>query len=150
VWGIFISWGLWFAGGAKMSRLHKYVLSLISGVFFGWLTLYIYMGYFIAWFGDPWALPLTVVIIATTIIMLELTSWFEVGYAQFFAYAGYFAYVFGGFGGEAGIFTQGIYFSVILMVGLGFGIATTFLKTKILNVERVPFDQRQTIYDKEN
>ena len=147
-WVLFISWGGWFSVGAKFSRLPKYVAALTGGVVFGWLTL-IVNGYLTAALGPVWGLPATVFLAATSIVLLELTSFLELAFIYFLSYAGYFAYVFGGFSGTSDILQNAVYFWVLLLVGVGFGIANVVLKNKILNIERVPWDQRNTAYDKE-
>ncbi len=148
-WVLFISWGGWFSVGGKLPRLPKYIIALTGGVVFGWLTL-IVNGYLTAVFGDVWGLPATVFLAATSIVLLELTSLFELAFVYFFAYAGYFAYVFGGFGGQGvSILQNAVYFWVLLMIGVGFAIVNVWLKKAILKMERVPFDQRNTVYDKE-
>lgn len=153
VWVLFISWALWFAMGAKYSRLAKGILSVVGGVVFGWLTLLLNTEVFTPLFGEAagmWALPVTVFFAASSIVLLELTNLFEVGFAYFFGYAGYFAYIFGGFAPEGTSNLMAVaYFSVLLIVGFAFGIATTFLKNKILNAEGVPFNLQKTIFDKE-
>jgi len=100
LWVPFISWPLYFIAGAKPSRLHKEVIGLIGGVIFAYLTLVVVVP-FTGIFGGVLGLPLTVFLVALIIVMLELTDWFELAPAYFFSFAGYFAYVFGGFGGQA-------------------------------------------------
>lgn len=151
VWLVFISWALWFAMGARFDRLVKGVLSTIGGVIFGWLTLLVMSEVFTPLLGDAagmWALPLTVFFAATSIVLLELTDLLEVGFAYFFGYAAYFAYVFG-FAGETSWLVSIAHVSVMLLVGFGFGIATSTLKEKILDAEHVPFHLRKTIFDKD-
>jgi len=168
VWVLFISWGFWFAGGAKWKRLPKYIIALGGGVVFGILTLVIW-GYVSAFLESiavgssaiaGLSLGITVFLAATTIVTLELTNWFEMAFGYFFAYAGYFAYVLGNAGGvsifnESGavitdaVVTNAGYYFILLMVGLGFAIINQVLKDMIFKIERVPFDQRNTIFDKE-
>lgn len=151
VWVVFISWALWFAMGARFDRLAKGFLSSIGGVIFGCLTLVLMANVFSPLLGEAagmWALPITVFFVATAIVLLELTNLFEVGFAYFFGFAGYFAYFFG-FAGGASQLTAVVHVSVLLMVGFGFGILSSFLKNKILDVEAVPFHLRKTIFDKE-
>ena len=148
VWLIFISWALYFMAGAKVSRIHKYAIGLTGGLVFGWLTLAI-MPFFSSIFGATWGLPMTVLVVATTIVLLELTDWFELAPAYFFSFAAYFAFVFGGFGGDASNLTAGIYAWVMLMVGLGVGFITSTLRTSIFNIEKVPLEWRDTVYDSE-
>lgn len=148
-WVLFISWGGWFSVGAKLPRLPKYLIALTGGVVFGWLTLII-NGYLSAVLGGVWGLPVTVFLVATSIVLLELTSLFELAFVYFLAYAGYFAYVFGGFGGQGvSILQNAVYFWILLLVGVGFAIVNVWLKNKIFKIERVPFGERNTIFDKE-
>ncbi len=151
VWVVFISWALWFAMGARYDRLTKGVASSIGGVVFGWLTLIVNTSVFTPLFGDAagmWALPVTVFCAATAIVLLELTDILEVGFAYFFGYAAYFAYVFG-FAGDTPLLTSAIHVSILLVVGFVFGIVSSSLKNKILDAENVPFNLRKTIFDKE-
>lgn len=152
VWVLFISWACWFAVGAKMSRFLKYILSLTGGVIFGWLTLYINTTIVAPLLGDAaamWALPITVFLVATSIVLLELTEKFEIGYAYFFAFAGYFAFLFGGFGGASATPISGaVAFWILLMLGAGFAIVSSVLREKILDLMKVPADQRKTIFDR--
>lgn len=150
VWVIFISWGLYFMAGAKVSRIHKYIFGLTGGVIFGWLTI-IVSGILTDILGASLGLPATVFIAAFLILLLELTDWFELAPAYFFAYATYFAFVFGQFAGDpsASDFTQAIYVWILLMVGILAGFITATLKTKIFNYEGVPFEFRNTVFDKE-
>jgi len=151
VWVLFVSWALWFAMGARFDRLTKGVLSTIGGVVFGWLTLIVNVSVFTPLFGDAagtWALPATVFCAATTIVLLELTDHLEVGFAYFFGYATYFAYVFG-FAGETSLAMSVVHVSVLLVIGFAFGIASSTIKNKILDAENVPFHLRKTIFDKE-
>lgn len=151
VWALFISWALYFAGGAKLARAHKYAIGLIGGVVLGWVTLYL-AGIFQGIVGATWNLPLGVFFVATTIVLLELTDWFEYAPAYFFGYAGYFAYVF-----NAGLigsvpynsFSHVINFSVLMLIGLVIGYVTYALREMILEGEGVPADQQQTVFDKE-
>lgn len=148
-WAIFITWGAWFSIGAKTHRLKKFVASITGGVVFGWLTLVI-APIFSQIFGSTFGLPLTVVVVATTIVLLELTDLFEIAFVYFFVYAGYFAYFFGGFAGkDADALQAAVYYWILSLLGVVFGLITVVLKDKIFSVERVPFDQRSTIFDKE-
>lgn len=150
VWVIFISWGMYFMAGAKVSRIHKYIFGLTGGVVLGWLTLLL-MGFMSGIVGDSFGLSATVFCAAFLILLLELTDWFELAPAYFFAYATYFAFVFGGFAGDAAAsnLTQGIYVWVLLMIGIAVGFITATLKTKIFNYEQVPLHLRNTVFDKE-
>lgn len=152
VWVLFISWAVWFATGARLSRLHKCIFSLSGGVVFGWLTLFVnssVIAPLLGNFAGLWALPVTVFFVAVAIVLLELTDWFEIGYAYFFAFASYFAFLFGGFVAGVSPFTSAFYFWILLMAGLGLGILSSTLKNKLFIIERVPLDQRNTIFDKE-
>ncbi|MBI1957139.1 MAG: DUF1097 domain-containing protein [Candidatus Niyogibacteria bacterium] len=149
VWVVFISWGLYFAGGAKLSRFHKYFFGLTGGIVLGWLTLLVY-GWIKAYLGDPLALPVTVFLAATSIVLLELTDWFEYAPAYFLSYAGYFAFVFGNFAPGATPEMATIYFWVLILIGLAFGFVSASVKEKMFDWMGVPKSQRQTVFDKEN
>lgn len=148
VWIVFISWAMYFMAGAKISRMHKYALGLLGGVVFGWITLWL-IPIFTSVVGSTWGLPVTVFFVAVAIVLLELTDWFELAPAYFFSFAAYFAFVFGGFGGDASYAVQGVYVSIMLGAGLLGGLITASLRKMILDVERVPFEMRDTIFDKE-
>lgn len=149
VWLIFVTWALYFMAGAKASRAHKYIFATTGGIIAGWITLVV-LSSVSSIVGSTLGLPVTVFFVATTIVLLELTDWFELAPAYFFSYAAYFAFVFGGFGGGASNATQGFYVWVMLMAGLAVGFITATLRQSIFNVERVPFEWRETVYDKEH
>jgi len=153
-WVLFISWGAWFSIGAKMKRLGKMIIALAGGVIFGVITIVVYAKILSPILGEPWALPATVFLIATTIVLLELTDWFEIAFVYFFSYAGYFAYLFGGFAGASinpieNPYTPAIYCLILLMAGVVFALANIFLKDAILGTENVPPERRTTVFDKE-
>ncbi len=151
VWALFISWALYFAGGAKLARAHKYAIGLVGGVVLGWVTLFL-AGIFGGFAGAVWSLPFAVFFVATTIVLLELTDWFEYAPAYFFGYAGYFAYVFnGGLIGDVpyNSFSHVINFSILMLIGLVIGYVTYTLREMILGAEHVPPEGRQTVFDKE-
>src|SRR4030042_167643 len=131
-WVPFISWPLYFIAGSKPSRLHKEIFGLTGGIIFGYITLLVATP-FSAFFGATLGLPLTVLLVAFSIVILELTDWFELAPAYFFAYAGYFAYVFGAFGGPTATPASSmIPYWILLMVGLALGYISAFLRKKIL------------------
>ncbi len=149
LWVPFISWPLYFIAGAKPSRLHKEVIGLTGGILFGFLTLKVVVP-FTEIFGSLLALPLTVFLAAFLIVILELTDWFELAPAYFFAYAGYFAYVFGGFAGAKTSYAAAMVpFWILLMVGLGLGYLTASLRKMILEKEGVHGSAQETVFDKE-
>lgn len=153
LWAPFISWPLYFIAGAKPSRLHKEIIGLAGGVLLGFLTIYV-SGYLAQIFGSVLGLPLTVLVVAFIIVMLELTDWFELAPAYFFAFAGYFAYVFGGFAGKitsiSGYAYAMIPFFLLLLLGLGLGYVTAAWRKKILEKEGVYGAAQETVFDKEN
>ena len=53
---------------------------------FGVITIVVYAKVLSPILGEPWALPATVFLIATTIVLLELTDWFEIAFVYFFSY----------------------------------------------------------------
>lgn len=152
LWVPFISWPLYFIAGSKPSRLHKEIFALAGGIILGFLTIFV-SGVLTPSLGT-YALPATVFIVAFLIVTLELTDWFELAPAYFFAFAGYFAYVFGGFAGKMSTSTDYamamIPFFILLLVGLGIGLVTAFLRKKILEKEGVYGQDQETVFDKEN
>ena len=152
LWVPFISWPLYFIAGSKPARLHKEIFSLAGGIIFGFLTIF-FSGLLTPILGN-YALAATVFIVAFLIVMLELTDWFELAPAYFFAFAGYFAYVFGGFAGKLATTTDYamamIPFFLLLMLGLGLGLVTASLRKKILEKEGLYGKDQQTVFDKES
>lgn len=146
-WVPFISWALYFSAGAKISRLHKYVIGMIGGVLFGWLT--IILGNMLAPSLAAFAFPVVIFFIVTTIVMLELTDWFELAPAYFFGFAGFFAYVFGGYPFAADHGKAVLVYSILTVTGLLLGLITSTLREKILDMLGVPLDQRATVFDRE-
>ncbi|MCR4276225.1 MAG: DUF1097 domain-containing protein [Candidatus Parcubacteria bacterium] len=150
IWPVFITWGLYFVADAKIGRLHKEIIGITGGIVFGYLTLLVAFAPSVQnALGGTWSLPVTVFAVATIIVLLELTDWFELASVYFIAYAGYFAYVFGKFSGGAGNVTDMFYFWVPMMVGLVFAVVTAMLRTRLLNAEGVYGSAQKTVYDKE-
>ena len=152
LWVPFISWPLYFIAGAKPSRLHKEIFGLAGGIILGFLTILV-SGILTPMLGG-YALAATVFIAAFIIVMLELTDWFELEPAYFFAFAGYFAYVFGGFAGvmstSADYALAMVPFALLLLLGLGLGYITALLRKKILEKEGLYGKDQETVFDKEN
>lgn len=152
LWVPFISWPLYFIAGAKPSRLHKEIFGLAGGTIFGFLTIFV-SGALASMLGS-YSLAATVFIVAFIIVMLELTDWFELAPAYFFAFAGYFAYVFGGFDGIMSTSTDYalamVPFFLLLLLGLGLGYVTALLRKKILEKEGLYGKDQETVFDKEN
>ena len=153
IWVPFISWALYFMAGGMASRLHKYALALIGGVIFGWLTI-ILGNMLVPVVGGLFAYPIVVFCVAFTIVMLELTDWFELAPAYFFGYAGYFAAAFGfskalGFEKPEDLTLVGYHIALTLL-GLFLGWLTVTIKVQLLNMMGVPPDQRQTVFDRES
>lgn len=145
LWVPFISWPLYFIAGAKPARLPKEIIGLTGGVVAGYITLAVVapIGNLV---GDTLSLPMTILIVAFVIVMLELTDWFELAPAYFFAFAGYFAYLAGG----ATPFKAMFPFWALLMVGLVLGYLTALMRKKILEKEGVYGAAQETVFDKEN
>jgi len=151
LWVPFISWPLYFLVGAKpVSRVGKEIIGLIGGVLFGWLTI-VAIAPVMTIFGS-YALPVIVFCVAFIILILELTNWFELATAYFFAYAAYFAYFFGGVGGyyAAGQPAQAMWpVIVLLMVGLFLGFFTANARKKLLEKAGLYGADQKTVFDKE-
>ncbi len=154
LWVPFISWPLYFIAGAKPSRLHKEIFGLAGGIIFGFLTIFFAFFSFLTSMLGSYSLAATVFVVAFLIVMLEMTDWFELAPAYFFAFAGYFAYVYGGFAGKLTTPTDYamamVPFFLLLMLGLGLGLVTAFLRKKILETEGVYGKDQETVFDKEN
>ncbi len=149
VWVPFISWPLYFIAGAKPTRLHKEIIGLTGGMIFGYLTVLV-LTPMMGWVGAFWALPIIVLFAAFIIVLLELTDWFELAPAYFFAYAGYFAFLFGGFGGATATpLSAMIPFWILLMVGLALGYLTAYLRKMILEKQGLYGSAQNTVFDKE-
>ena len=152
LWVPFISWPLYFIAGAKPSRLHKEIFALAGGIIFDFLTIFV-SGALASMLGS-YSLAATVFVVAFLIVTLELTDWFELAPAYFFAFAGYFAYVFGGFAGPlaatADYAMAMVPFFLLLMLGLGLGYITALLRKKILEKQGVYGKDQETVFDKEN
>ena len=149
LWVPFISWAMYFVfdpTASRPKRAIKEVIGLTGGILFGYATLVI-MPVMGGLFGGTHALPVTVFIVAFTIVMLELTNWFELAPAYFFSYAGYFAYVFGGFAESKESALVPFWF--LIMIGLAIGFATALVRRKILEREGVFGSSQQTVFDKE-
>jgi hypothetical protein len=149
-WVPFISWALFFGAGAgKFKRVPKEIIGLTGGVIAAVVLLYL-LPVANGIFGETWGLPFLVFLAGTIIVLLELTNWFELAPAYFYSFAGFFAYLFGGFAGTTTMSPQLIItFWVLLLIGTGLGILTGFLRGAILGAVGVPQDQRKTIFDKE-
>ncbi len=152
IWVPFISWALYFMAGGRLQRAHKYVIAMVGGVVYGWLTIII-GNWLVGIIGGLWAYPIVVFLVATSIVLLELTDWFELAPAYFFGYAGYFATAFG-FSAALGFetpqdITLAVYHIVLTVAGLVLGWITIAIKGRMLDAMNVPLDQRQTVFDKE-
>jgi len=149
VWPLFITWALYFLAGSRFSRVVKEVVGVTGGIAFGYATLWLAPKY-AGVFGSVWGLPLTVFTVAFVIVLLEYTNWFELAPAYFFTFAGYFAYVFGMFGGPGTNAENSLIpFWLISLAGLGFGIVTAALRKKILEMEGIYGEAQKTVFDKE-
>lgn len=149
LWVPFLSWALFFGAGAgKLKRVPKEIIGLTGGTAYA-VVLVALIPYFSKVFGDFWALPVLVFLAGSSIVLLEVTNWFELAPAYFYSFAGFFAFLFGGFAGAEMNFPMILNFWLLLMLGTGLGIATGFTRKFILDFLKVPSDQRQTIFDKE-
>ena len=148
LWVPFISWALFFIAGSKYSRLPKEIIGLTGGLVFAALLLWL-LPTFINLFGANWGLPILVFLVAFLIVMLEVTNWFELAPAYFFSFAGFFALLFGGSVPAQMTWGNIFTFWYLLMIGLGLGVITSFLRSRILDLLKVPLEERQTIFDKE-
>lgn len=149
-WVPFLSWALFFGAGAgKFQRVPKEIIGLTGGVAAAVVLLY-FLPVATNILGAMWGLPALVLLAATIIVLLELTNWMELAPAYFYSFAGFFAYLFGGFAGTTEMnFSLIFTFWILLLVGTGLGVLTGFLRGVILGMVGVPKEQRKTIFDKE-
>ena len=148
IWVPFISWAMYYIldpGATRPRRIPKQVLGLTGGILFGYLTIFS-LPYAEALVGATFGLPLIVFVVATIIVLLEMTDTLELAPAYFFAYAGYFAYIWSGLGTPRGSL---IPFWSLLMAGLLIGYGTAFFRRKILEGEGLYGPAQKTIFDKE-
>lgn len=89
LWAAFISWGLYFLAGATIKKMDEAVIGLSGGLIAGWGFIKL-IPYF-SWFGDFWALPILVIIVAFIIIFLEVVPEFDMAPAYFLSFASFFA-----------------------------------------------------------
>lgn len=150
LWVPFLSWALVFGAGAgKVSRVPKELIGLVGGTVAAIVVLLL-LPVFSSVLGDTLALPLLVFLAGTLIVLLELTDWFELAPAYFFSFAGYFAYLFGGFTGVDTVTVEStLLYLALLFVGTGLGVVTIFARKFWFDMLKVPQEQRQTIFDKE-
>jgi len=150
LWVPFLSWALVFGAGAgKISRVPKEVIGLVGGTVAA-IIVVLLLPMVTSVVGGTLALPILVFLAGTSIVLLELTNWFELAPAYFFSFAGYFAYLFGGFAGGSAVTVEStVMYLVLLLVGTGLGVATIMLRKFWLDMMKVPQDQRQTIFDRE-
>lgn len=154
LWVPFISWPMYFVydpDATKLRRLPKEVVGLVGGIVFGYLTLWL-APQINTFSGAALALPLTVFLVAFTIVTLELTNLFELAPAYFFSYAGYFAYVFGGFAGPYSLdvaLKAMLPYGELILLGLVIGLVTAYLRRVILQAEDVYGSAQKTVFDKE-
>lgn len=150
LWVPFLSWALVFGAGAgKLSRVPKELIGLAGGTIAA-VAVLLLLPVVTSIVGPTFALPVLVFVAATLIVSLELTNWFELAPAYFFGFAGYFAYLFGGFAGVTNVTTENtLMYLALLFIGTGFGVITVVIRSSLLTLMGVPKDQWQTIFDKE-
>ena len=150
LWIPFLSWALVFGAGAgKFSRVPKEIVGLIGGTAAA-VILVLLIPTATSIVGGTLALPVLVFLAAFSIIMLELTDLFELAPAYFYSFAGFFAYLFGGFEGGVGITTGSVtMYIALLLVGTGLGLASVIVRSFLLDAMKVPKEQQQTVFDKE-
>ena len=151
LWVPFLSWALVFGAGAgKLSRVPKEIIGLTGGTIAA-VVLLLLLPAFTSVLGGFLALPALVFLAAFIIVMLELTDLFELAPAYFYSFAGFFAYLFGGFAGAKEItFSAVMMFWILLLAGTGLGVATVLMRGFIFDLLKVPKDQRKTVFDKES
>lgn len=151
LWIPFISWAMWYMVGPALSlrkkRFHKNLIGALGGTFYAAAFIAL-IPVFSTIFGN-FAIPVLGFLAGMTIVLLELTDWFEYAVAYFFTFAGYFAYAFGGFG-PAG-WVQGIaYYLALILAGFALGFITDSLRFYLLRAQGLTDESMQkTIFDKE-
>lgn len=150
LWVPFLSWALVFGAGAgKFNRIPKEIIGLVGGTAIAVILIQL-LPTTTSIIGATWALPALVFLAAFIIVMLELTDLMELAPAYFYSFAGFFAYLFGGFAGADGITVSSVAIYIgLLVIGTGLGVATILVRGFVLNLMGVPKEQRQTIFDKE-
>ena len=148
-WVPFITWALYFMAGAKRSRLMKEAIGVTGGILAAVAVLLAFQGLSGVVGQGWWVLPLVVFFAAFTIVALEWTNWFELAPAYFFTFAGYFAFLFGGFMGPKMTLSNILWFWVLSLIGLGIGLLTSELRKWILSAQGVPEAEQQTVFDRE-
>lgn len=146
-WVPFLSWALHFMAGAKMSRVSKEAVGLTGGIVFAVFALVAMMQ--LGSTLGQFTMPVIVFFAAFFIVLLEWTDLFELAPAYFFSFAGYFAFLFGGFMGTEMNMQHIIWYWVLIMIGLGIGVLTAELRKWILSSQGVSEADQQTVFDRE-
>ena len=168
LWVTFIGWSMWYVMGPSLAvrrrRAAKNFVGAVGGVLYAIIFILLIPKLY-PYFGG-YTIPALGFLAGMTIVLLELTNWFEVATSYFFTFAGYFGFAFacaafGGLGDYAGIF-QGvygpaggyirdvIYFIAMIAIGFGIGFVTDTMRFWILYAEGLKDEsQQKTIFDKE-
>lgn len=167
LWIPFISWSMWYIIGPtwtlRKKRFPKNLIGAISGTIYA-IAFILLIPAATEIFG-PYGIPALGFLAGMTIVLLELTNWFEYAMSYFFTFGGYFAYAFGGSFGAAGDYAsifQGsigalfgytqdvVYFLALILAGFLLGFITDFFRYHILKAEGLGDESMQkTIFDKE-
>lgn len=151
LWIPFISWAMWYMVGPTWSvrkkRFHKNIIGALGGTLYAAVFIALIPA-FSSVFGS-FAIPVLGFLAGMTIVLLELTNWFEYATAYFFTFAGYFAFAFGGFASGA-IFQDILYFLALILAGFLLGFITDTIRVYILKAEGLTDESLQyTIFDRE-
>lgn len=167
LWIPFISWAGWYSIGPTHAMRKKRFLKNLIGAFGGivYAVAFILLIPIFANVFGSFAIPALGFLAGMTIVLLELTNWFEWAVGYFFTFAGFFAYAFGAFGAAgdyaiiftgswgpaAGYITDVGYFFLFIVVGFALGFVTDFGRVKLLNMAGYATEAEQkTIFDRES
>lgn len=154
LWIPFVGWALWYSIGPtwalRTKRFPKNLIAAIGGTAYA-VVFILLIPVFTDIFGG-FAIPVLGFLAGMSIVLLELTKWFEWAVGYFFAFAGYFAFAFAGeaFGATGNYFQDVPLYLVLILAGFGLGFITDTIRFKILRAEGLPTEaEMKTIFDKE-
>ena len=168
LWIPFISWSMWYIIGPSWSirkkRFYKNLIGAIGGTVYA--VAFILLIPVAANLFGSFAIPMLGYFAGLTILLLELTDWFEYAMSYFFTFGSYFAFAFAGgaygavgdygivfagsWGSAAGYIQDFAYFMALILVGFFLWYFTDIVRYKILAHEGLTDEsQQKTIFDKE-
>lgn len=154
LWVPFVGWALWYSIGPTLAlrtkRFPKNLIAAAGGTVYA-VVFILLIPVFTSIFGG-FAIPVLGFLAGMSIVLLELTKWFEWAVGYFFVFAGYFAFAFAGETfGATGEFARDIpYYFILILVGFGLGFITDTVRFKILRAEGLRTEaEMKTIFDTE-